>query len=33
MKITVINKAKSVKKPQNFCPWYIDDGAPAKTEK
>ena len=25
MKITVINKAKSTKKPQNFCPWFIDD--------
>lgn len=31
MKITVINKAKSTKKPQNFCPWYIDDsGSPQK---
>jgi hypothetical protein len=35
MKITVINKAKSTKKPQNFCPWYIDDeGGPVRaTEK
>lgn len=35
MKITVINKAKSTRKPQNFCPWYIDDeGGPARsTEK
>jgi hypothetical protein len=33
MKITVINKAKSVKKPQNFCPWYIDEGSPAKSGK
>ncbi len=35
MKITVINKAKSTKKPQNFCPWYIDDeGSPSRsTEK
>jgi hypothetical protein len=31
MKITVINKAKSTKKPQNFCPWFIDDeSAPKK---
>jgi hypothetical protein len=30
MKITVINKAKSTKKPQNFCPWFIDDEASPK---
>ena len=30
MKITVITKAKSTKKPQNFCPWFIDDNAPQK---
>jgi hypothetical protein len=30
MKITVINKGKSTKKPQNFCPWYVDDNAPQK---
>lgn len=31
MKITVINKAKTTRKPQNFCPWFIDDGgAPQK---
>ena len=34
MKITVINKAKTNSKPQNFCPWYVDDGgSPRKTEK
>ena len=33
MKITVIAKAQSSKKPQNFCPWFIDEGAPAKAEK
>lgn len=30
MKITVINKAKSTKKPQNFCPWFIDDESSPK---
>lgn len=25
MKITVIKKAASTRKPQNFCPWYIDE--------
>jgi hypothetical protein len=31
MKITVINQAKEIRKPQNFCPWVIDDsGAPKK---
>ena len=28
MKINVIKKAASTKKPQNFCPWVIEDGAP-----
>ncbi len=29
MKITVIKKASSTRKPQNFCPWIVDeDGAP-----
>ena len=29
MKITVIKKATETRKPQNFCPWIIDDsGAP-----
>ena len=31
MKIKVIKKAASTRKPQNFCPWMIeDDGAPQK---
>jgi hypothetical protein len=25
MKITVIKKASSTKKPSNYCPWMIDD--------
>jgi hypothetical protein len=25
MKITVIKKASSTRKPQNFCPWMIED--------
>ena len=30
MKITVIKKAASTRKPQNFCPWVVDDtGAPS----
>jgi len=29
MKITVIKKAATTRKPQNFCPWIIEDnGAP-----
>jgi hypothetical protein len=27
MKITVINKAVTTKKPSNFCPWMMDDYA------
>jgi hypothetical protein len=30
MKITVIKKASAERKPQNFCPWMIDDNAPKK---
>jgi hypothetical protein len=31
MKITVIKKATQTRKPQNFCPWMVDDGgAPNK---
>jgi hypothetical protein len=31
MKITVVKKASATRKPQNFCPWAIDDGgAPQK---
>jgi hypothetical protein len=25
MKITVIKKAVSTKKPNNFCPWFMDE--------
>jgi hypothetical protein len=25
MKITVINKATTARKPQNFCPWMSDE--------
>ena len=25
MKITVVKKANETRKPQNFCPWYVDD--------
>ena len=28
MKITVIQKAATTRKPQNYCPWVIDDTAP-----
>jgi hypothetical protein len=30
MKITVIKKAATTRKPQNFCPWMVDDNAPSK---
>jgi hypothetical protein len=31
MKITVIQKAAATRKPQNFCPWVVDDDfSPAK---
>lgn len=26
MKITVIKKATSTRKPQNFCPWILEEG-------
>jgi hypothetical protein len=32
MKITVIKKATTTRKPQNFCPWMIDD-SPVDTKK
>ena len=28
MKITVIKKATTTRKPQNFCPWIVEDDAP-----
>ena len=30
MKITVIKKATTSRKPQNFCPWYVDEIADKK---
>jgi hypothetical protein len=33
MKITVIKKAASTRKPQNFCPWMVDDEAPRSETK
>ena len=30
MKITVIQKAAETRKPQNFCPWYVDEIADKK---
>ena len=30
MKITVIKKAASTRKPQNFCPWVLEGEAPSK---
>jgi hypothetical protein len=32
MKITVI-KAASIRKPQNFCPWVVDENAPRTDKK
>jgi hypothetical protein len=31
MKITVIKKATTTRKPQNFCPWVIDEVADKKS--
>jgi hypothetical protein len=28
MKITVIKKAASERKPQSFCPWVVEQDAP-----
>ena len=31
MKITIVKKAETIRKPQNFCPWVVDeDGGPRK---
>ena len=30
MKITVIKKAATTRKPQNFCPWIVDEIADKK---
>jgi hypothetical protein len=31
MKITVVKKASTVRKPQNFCPWVSDEATRDKT--
>ena len=31
MKITVIKKATATRKPQNFCPWMIDEVSDKKS--
>ena len=28
MKITVVKKATTTRKPQNYCPWVVEEGAP-----
>jgi hypothetical protein len=33
MKITVIQKAATERKPQNFCPWAVDDWSPRTDKK
>ena len=33
MKIKVVKKAAATRKPQNFCPWVIDDVAPRTDSK
>jgi hypothetical protein len=33
MKITVVKKASATRKPQNFCPWAIDDTSPSSDRK
>ena len=33
MKITVIQKASTVRKPQNFCPWVSDEAGPRSEKK
>jgi hypothetical protein len=30
MTIKVVKKAASTRKPQNYCPWMIDDWSPKK---
>lgn len=30
MKITVIKKASTTKKPENYCPWFSDDAPQEK---
>ena len=33
MKITVIKKAATTRKPQNYCPWVVEDDAPKGDKK
>ena len=33
MKITVIKKAATERKPQNYCPWVVDEGSPRTEQK
>jgi hypothetical protein len=33
MTIKVVKKAASTRKPQNFCPWMIDDFSPTTEKK
>ena len=33
MKITVIKQKNTSRKPQNFCPWMIDDQAGPEPKK
>lgn len=30
MKVIVVKKAADAKKPSNYCPWFIEDGASPK---
>jgi hypothetical protein len=32
MKITVIQKAVTERKPQNFCPWAVDEAPRAESK-
>ena len=32
MKITIIQKASTVRKPQNFCPWVTDEAVRTETK-
>jgi hypothetical protein len=33
MKITVSQKAATERKPQNFCPWAVDEWSPRASTK
>ena len=28
MKVTIVKKATTTRKPQNYCPWVVEEGAP-----